>query len=162
MVFVWTTASWMLLPWHQTYLREFRDPDAVARVLRENAPVRGVYTLNDTATGADGLLKPSVYAAIAPRPSPMTAATLLLQAFANVGAALLVAFVLCGMQSASYWKLVTSSTLTGLAFALLTALPNFIWWQFPRSYLVVAVVEPVVGWFAAGMVMAKFCVRDAE
>lgn len=160
--FVWTTFSWTVLPWHDTYMREFRDPEAVARVLRENAPVRGVYTLGEREAVADSLPVPAVYAAVAPRPAPMTAGTIALQALATLVGAHLIGWVLCAMSSASYWKLVAASTSIGLSVAVLTVLPNVIWWRFPASYLVIGIVEPLVGWFLAGLAMARYCVNESD
>ncbi len=42
-LFVWSTISWMVLPWHNATLNTFTNEDEVARVLKANASGRGIY-----------------------------------------------------------------------------------------------------------------------
>lgn len=43
--FIWSLASWTLLPWHTDAFETFKDEKAVAAVLEQNAPRRGIYII---------------------------------------------------------------------------------------------------------------------
>ena len=42
-VFIWQTISHMALPWHQAAFSQFKDADAVQKVLEDNADGPGIY-----------------------------------------------------------------------------------------------------------------------
>ena len=44
-VFVWQSVSHMALPWFHDSLNKFTDEAAVVEVIKDNAPVDGMYTL---------------------------------------------------------------------------------------------------------------------
>ena len=42
--FIWSSISWMAIPWHQPTMNIFEDEESVGRVIKAAAPEAGIYT----------------------------------------------------------------------------------------------------------------------
>ena len=71
----------------------------------------------------------------------------------------LSAFLLTGLllrlRLAGYWDRVKFVLLFALAAAVIAHLPNWNWWGFPLDYTLVGMADILIGYFLAGLVLAK-------
>ena len=74
----------------------------------------------------------------------------------NLLAALLIIGLLSQTTALTYWRQVLFIMLAALAGSIIAILPSWIWWGMSPAYLLVQFADIAVGWFAAGLVMAKF------
>jgi hypothetical protein len=168
-VFIWSMFSWMALPWHQKCMNKFTYEDDVASVIRDNAPVPGIYVLPNTFGYKEGentehmhkAMKmmeegPFMFASIQPNGmgkmgmKPFVG-SLILQ---FIGA-YFVTWMLMQTKGMSFRAKVGFVTLFGLSVGVLGKLPDWNWWGFSASYVMTAVVDLVIGWFLAGLAIAK-------
>ncbi|MBK8190003.1 MAG: hypothetical protein IPK79_06090 [Vampirovibrionales bacterium] len=151
--------SWMALPFHMQGLRGFKDEAAVARVLRDNAPVHGVYMMpgmraDGSPTVAHGL--PKVFASVYP-PGCSEANMpryLTLEFLTDVVAAGLLTALLLMAGPLTFRQRVAFSALTGALLALVASAPNWNWWRFTGDYLWPGVIDDLVATTLCGAVIA--------
>ena len=155
--FGWGAVSWMVLPWHATTLKTFTDEAAVARVVRQNAPEPGMYLLvPKQQTAPKGFM---FFGAVRHEAPEMKVYYLRGLATEMVGA-LLISWFLLLLAPMDYWSRVLVSAMMGLAAAVLARLPDWNWWSFSTSFTVMAMVDLVITWFVAGLVIAGVAKRS--
>jgi hypothetical protein len=173
-LFLWGAVSWMVMPWHMHGMHKFEDEAQVAQVLTENAPVSGMYLLPN-ALHAPNLGHPEqatkeradAVARMQQGPYAFVAVTLngmdpkkpdhYLNALAvDVACALLVSWLLMQTQGLGYLRRVWFVTVVGLLIGAASELPNWIWWRFSDNFTVIGLLDALVGWFLAGIVIARF------
>lgn len=155
--FVWGAISWMALPWHRATFASFRDQEAVARVIAENAPRSGLYGIPaESDADADARMKSG----------PLVLAVVQLRGFGSVGLAMLRAFVIYAAASLILSWLLLQAPLPGLlaraTFVCLAALAGTVicrvtdwnWHGYPASYTIVSVADVAIGWFLTGLAIA--------
>lgn len=158
-VYVWMMISWMLLPWHCTMLHKFKNEEAVAQVIRENAKVKGIYTLPNICEGrsepAMERMKQGAYifASVQPHGKDFTSAKPYLWSFfiLSAGAFLITYLLLQTRPDLEYWSKVWFVTLVGLIVGILGFLPSWNWWGFSAGYVTVEIADLVISWFLAGL-----------
>lgn len=165
-VFLWSTFSHLVLPLGEMGLRVLPNEDEVISALRQSVPESGLYLFpaadisgkptpeqqhvweQKYTAGPVGLL---VYRAagadvISPR-------QLLTELASNVGAALVVAWVM-SLVAASYFRRVLGAAMFG-AFAWLSISASYWnWYGFPTAYIAVEGMDQFVGWGLAGLAIA--------
>jgi hypothetical protein len=70
--------------------------------------------------------------------------------------ALLLTWLLLQTTGLSYWRRVAFVTTAALAVAVLAALPDWNWLGFSARYTAIVTTDMVLGWFLAGLVIARF------
>src|SRR5882762_10100350 len=73
----------------------------------------------------------------------------------DILAALLVAMLVMRTGGMSYAGRVMFIVTVALAAAVMCVLPNWVWWHYPTTVVVVGMADVVIGWFLAGLVIAK-------
>lgn len=159
-LFLVSALSWMVLPFHANTMTGFADDKAVNDVIRKNAKTSGVY-LSPSDKDRMGN-SPIIYAAI--RVEGMTSMTkpMIVGFLVDVFSALLVSWLLLQTAGQSFGGRVAFVVVVGLAAGVMTRLPDWNWWGFTPGYTLVAIMELVVGWFLAGLLLAKFAVRQTS
>ena len=151
---VWGFVSWVILPWHDMVTNRFTNEPAVMQVLKENAPRAGVYTLpfspEDHRAG-----ETSAFVNVLPEGFDTSMVRLMGGALLGqwIGA-LLVVLLLAHTAGLGYWRRVLFVTLVGLAIAFISHLPYWNWFGFSTRYVAVMIVDILIAWFLAGLVMA--------
>ena len=69
--------------------------------------------------------------------------------------AFIVAWMLSCTKGLTFWYKVRFVTIFGLGVGVLGFLPSWNWLGFPGVYVFMNMVDLVIGWFLAGMVMAQ-------
>lgn len=155
-LFAWGFLSWAILPWHNAVADKFADESAVSAVLKENAPSAGMYYL----PFAQEDLKPGVlFALVNVLPDGVDGTMGGMMALALLGqavSAVLVILLLCRTSIPDYWGRVRFVALTGVAIGFVSHFPYWNWFGFSTSYTLVIIVDNLIAWFLAGLVLAKF------
>lgn len=165
-LFVWMMVSWMVLPWHCTSIKSFADESKVATVLMENTTEDGVYVLPCMCCGTDtdshmAAMKkgPVVFTAIQRYGFDVDSAGPYITSFIiQLIGAFLVTLLLLHTQ-VNYWKGVLFVTLVGLTVGVLGVLPNWNWWGFSAAFVGIGILDLVIGWFFAGLVVSAVAKR---
>ena len=155
-LFAWGFISWTILPWHNAVANKFEDESAVSAVLKENATSAGIYYL----PFAQEDLKPGAVFALAnvlpdgadTNMGSMMGVGLLGQAVS----ALLVLLLLGNTSNLGYWERVRFVALAGVAIGFVSHFPYWNWFGFSTSYTLVIILDSLVAWLLAGLVLAKF------
>ena len=171
-LFVWGSISWMLLPWHLMTLEKFMDEATVAKALLANAGVSGVYLLPNPhkhepgmseeqkrAEEAEGMKRmvqgPFMFASVSLAGVGNMGHPLLITLLGNILSALLSTWMLLKTNGLRYLGRVGFVLLIALTAAIVGYLPDWTWWRFSTSFTAVSVADLLLGWFLAGLVIAK-------
>ncbi len=154
-MFFWGFVSWTILPWHQTDVHSFVDEAAVMQVLVDNAPKSGMYFIpSNQADYTPG--EPSAMANVLRDGSPIGMVQMMVQAvIAGIVMAYIAILLLAKTQAQSYAEKVTFITTIGLLIGLSSAFMYWNWFGFPTGYSVVMLLDNVVTWLLAGLVIGK-------
>ncbi len=133
----------------------FTDESPVTQALKENAPEAGIYYL----PFAEEDHKPGVPAAfinVAPDGYDMNMGKKMGIGFlGQVAAAFLVLLLLQRTKNLRYWERVGFVALVGLTIAFASHFPYWNWFEFSGSYFLVILLDSVIAWTLAGLVMAR-------
>jgi hypothetical protein len=164
-LFVWGMISWVVLPWHKMHMMSFKNDEKVMDVIKDNASESGIYILpncsenqshSDMMKNRDMMMKgPFVFAAVSMEgKNPDMTASMVKGFLLKVIAAFIVSWML--MQTRlNYQRQVGFVTIVGLLIGLTGVLPYWIWFGFPGGFAIATIFEAIVGWFFAGLVIAK-------
>ncbi len=157
-MFVYISFSWMVLPWHQATIMSFKDDQAVAVALYENAEKSGIFVLprmnqvkDETAAA---VTKPFAFVSVfkdgidAKNMAPQLVQQLLLCLFGALVLTCLLKKISCGCPVLLSFKV-------GLLVAAFDHLPCLIWHRFPLDYTLVGMADDVIAITLAGLVISK-------
>ncbi len=168
--FIWIMISWMVLPWHCQFMKTFKNETAVANTLMENTENDGIYLLPnlcdknvDLEERTQSMKKgPVIFASIQRYGSNIDSiAPYVTSLIIQFIGAFLIAYLLSLAKNLNYLCRVWFVTLIGLTIGVLGALPNWNWWGFSFDYVLIEILDYVIGWFLAGLVIAAFVKRVA-
>jgi hypothetical protein len=163
-MFIYISASWMLLPWHMKTMHAFKNEKAVAASLLQNAPENGIYVLPYTA-GPDQ--KPAV-------DKPYAFVSVVAGGYDTAGkmkAQMLREFVLCLLASALLTCIlkkqscgcpVAFSMKIGVLVALAHNVPNALWFHFPHNYTLVGMADDVIAFTLAGAAISRLVLKCSK
>lgn len=158
-LFFWGSFSWMVLPWHKATLHQFVDPIAVSQAVHSNSLGSGMYILPakmDQAPVVSEKPQPMVFAAVHLEGMPASIGmAVLISLITQIVAALLIVWLLLQTKNLSYWQRLTFVTLFGLTAGIVTDVPYWNWLHFDLHFTLVQMADLVIGWFLAGLVLAK-------
>ncbi len=177
-VFLWGLGSWMLLPLHQVTINHFQNEEMVAEVIRENALERGIYLLPNMFTydnkqvpdvarqrveeGREKMARgPVMFASIQPLGvKPNMAGSFFISVIINIVGAFLISWIV-SLIKGDFWRRVGFVTLIGFIVGFLGLLPAWNWWNFSLSYVVVGIMDLIIAWFLAGLMIAKIQMKKS-
>lgn len=156
-VWIWYAISWMALPWHQTTIQRFVDEEAVARVVKENAKVSGVYLI-PTEYAETKEKGPMVFSSVylSGMPSSMANA-IVVSMVKDIVVACLVAWMLLQAVQLRYAGRICFVVVFALAAGISSQVALWNWWKFDQNFVLVGIADLVIGWFFASLVMARIC-----
>ena len=165
--FVWSSISWMVIPWHQPTMKGFENEEAIGQTIKAASPAPGIYTYPAWTDDEGDMQKkheagPYVFASVVPAGVGSEMTSMMIGGFlANlVGAAILLNIIL--LVPGQGWKLrALLATMAGLFVSLVPALMNLNWWHFPFPFTVVSIADSFISWTAAGIVMSMMTARKA-
>lgn len=155
-LFFWGFVSWTVLPWHNIVANKFVSESSVAQVLKQNAPTAGIYYLpfaeEDHKTG-----EAAAFVNVLPNGFDMNMGKLMaIGVLGQVVAAFLVVLLLRNTSNLRYWGRVGFVALIGLVIGFVSHFPYWNWFSFSTAYVIVTILDSVIAWSLAGLVMARF------
>ena len=155
-LFLWGFVSWAILPWHENVAHKFSDEGAVAQVLKANAPEQGVYYL-PFAEEDHKLGEPAAFVNVLPQGFDMNMGKLMgIGLITQIISAFLVLMLLRQARGLHYIGKVMFVALVGLIIGFVSHAPYWNWFGFSSAYVGVIILDTVVGWTLAGLVLARF------
>ena len=161
-LFVWGYVSWTILPWHNAVANKFADESAVASVLKEHAPSAGIYYL---PFAQEDLEPGAVFAMASVLPDGVESGMGGMMVLALLGqavSALIVLLLLCKTSNLDYWGRVRFVALAGVAIGFVSHFPYWNWFGFSTSYTLVIILDTLIAWTLAGLVLARFVEGKSE
>jgi hypothetical protein len=176
-LFFWGAVSWIVLPWHNMTLNKFANEDAVAAAITQNATTPGVYFLPNERPGPGATEAekkaaweaaqkrmtegPVVFASIRLKGAPSKAPYALTGLAISILGAVLGTLLLLQTREMTYLRRAGFLSLFGLTAGVVCFLPYWNWFDFSTAYTAASIVDLAIGWFLAGLVIAKFAAPKA-
>lgn len=159
-IYIWGALSWGVFSWHRP--SDFKDPEQVARVLKDNAPSHGTYALpswqkKEGRTPADMAAElkegPFVWATIRPGKKDLSFAGMQLSQLLTVSlASLTMVFLIQKSRHDAFLDRLSIAVLAGLLLGIMGALPQH---NFLESTQTVALfIDGILPWTLAGAAIA--------
>jgi hypothetical protein len=158
-VFVWAAVAHMATPLGEAGLSALPNEDQVLDAFRRNIPQSGLYFFPGGAGQADHQEKLrrgpfGILVYTAGGIEPLSPRQLVSELVANVLAAA-VAAVLLSIMVAPYVARAFYVALLALFAFLSISASQWIWYGFPTAFVAASLAVEFVGWFLAGLAMAK-------
>lgn len=159
-LFIWSAISWMVLPWHMTTLNAFTNENAVVQAVKANASQSGIYVLPfkqmDAKQDQSTQKIPQVFASVNFNGMDSSMAKpMFIGLIGLVITAILAAWLLSKTGGLNYFGRIGFVLVFALAGSLMTNIPYWNWFAFDTNYTLVIIADTLIGWFLAGLVMAK-------
>lgn len=157
-LFLWSMISWMLLPWHNLTLNQFKDEKIMVQTIRANVPKSGMYLMPGNMEIQNETPKPPmVFASV--RAEGMTDSMtipMVISLITQIVAATLVAWLLSRTRGLTYLQRVFFTVVVALVAGIIVEVPYWNWFGFDPNFVLVAFADLLIGWFLAGLVIARF------
>lgn len=161
-LFFWGFVSHALLPWYDPAFHPFADEAAMSTALERNAPEKGLYYLPFAETDR-GSGQVEAFVNVVPAGEGVGGGM-------QIGLGLVIAVVSAFLgvtlvrrtEPATRLEAVVTFALVGLAIGFVSHAYYWNWFQFPASYVVVAIVDSLVGWTLAGVAVAGFVASRSD
>lgn len=158
----WGSVSWMVLPWHQMVANKFTNEPEVAKVIEANAPKPGIYYLPFSHKDHEAGETAAFVSALPQAYPPSMVNQLLTQFLGDLVSVLIVIYLLSQTAGLSYWGRVGFVASIGAAIGLISHFPYWNWFGFPAPYVAVIVIDSLIAWFLAGLMIAKLVARNTK
>lgn len=169
-VFAWTSASWMLLPWHNWDLKDFKkDGVVITESIKVETLENGLYILpkqsHDVHSNPDAqkawaekaMKGPFVFMSVNTSGMKWDMNTaLVIQFITQLIVALGAAWLLARSTVTSLFGCAFFVSMSVTLGALLTNIAGWNWWGFPLTTTLVSIADVIIGWFLGGFVMGLF------
>ncbi len=155
-LFVWGFISWVVLPWHNLVANKFTDEVAVSHVLKANSPQKGIYYLPFSEKD-HGPNQVGAFVNVLPEGTEMSMGKQMATGtITQIIGAFLVLTLLSQASGLTYWGKVGFVSLVGLTIGFVSHAPYWNWFGFSSPYVVVTILDILIGWVLAGLAVAKF------
>ncbi len=163
-MFVWSSIAHMVLPIGEAGIKQISSEEPVLNAIKENIKEDGFYFfpamtegMNNEAWLEKYRTGPSGIMIVHPNgEEPMTAGMLIVEFLSDIIAVLIAVFLLSKTTGnlERFWKKVWFITFIGFIPFLIVDVSYWNWYGFSGSYTIAQLVDQVVGFFAAGLVIA--------
>jgi len=157
--FFWGYISWELLSWHK--MDSFENDSTVVKIITENAPTHGVYTLpqpGENGPNADAITEgPFIYAIVRPGKlsSPWELSRHMIASFCiQLTGAFIIALAIHRIRASRYISRASVGPAMGLFAGIVVTLPHANWFELPHSHALAQTLDPLIAWSIAGLVIA--------
>ncbi|MBI4534723.1 MAG: hypothetical protein HY708_00500 [Ignavibacteriae bacterium] len=170
--FVWGALSHTIIPFSENALLGFTNEEAVTQAILAGSPKSGVYFLPYMPQGMEKMSPEEASAARHEAEEKMARGPFMLasvhlgemgsmgnllvtQLVTDILAALFICLALMKVKGLSFWNQVTAIEFIGLAGFAAVNLPQWNWYAFSGAFTLAELFDTAVGFFLAGMVIAK-------
>lgn len=171
-MFLWGAISHMVLPIYNSTLQSFTNEDAVTQSILANAPSSGTYFLPNIPSlppGASEAEKEAAQRAMEARAEkgPQMFAFIRVGEFGSFGGKLLgelvadiigvliLGWLFLRMGVTTMTNRLITATAVGFIIIFSGTMSHWIWYNSGFGYTLAETIDQVVGWFVAGLVVAK-------
>lgn len=164
---IWGMLSWMVLPWHNMDMRQFKNGDAVLETIKREQVDSGIYMVpnwdpkihEDPALMKEWERKasagPFVFMSVREKGIPPGMGPMMAIGFAlNIIIAAILLWLLSQTSIESLKKRAFFISVAGGVGGLYPVIANWNWWHFPAIYTISGAVDLFLTWFLAGLAMA--------
>lgn len=158
--FIWSGASWMFLPWHMTTMYSFKDEVVIKKSITDNVPKSGVYfapgmTNQNQAQMNQPVQAPIIFATVQLE-NPISMNRMMgISLLTAIVSALFLTWIAAQAHGASYTRRLAVVIMVALTACVTIYVPYWNWFGFPLNYTLVMIADQLIGWFIAGLVIAK-------
>lgn len=152
-VYVWMIISYTVLPWHHAGMNRFASERQMSNVVTENCKTDGIYIMPESAESEHK--SPYVFMTVRLKGHEMNTATYIISLLTQVIGAAFISYLLSRTAALMYAAKVIFVIFAGFVAWLLGVFPSWNWIGFPASYVFINLIDFIIGWFLAGLVMAK-------
>ncbi len=166
-VFIWGMVSHMLLPIGETGMKLIPNEGAVVQQMKDNITEPGVYLFpgfdthnpNSKETEAAWSRKykagPNGFLVYQPQgTAPLNPFSFVWELIMSILGAFLAGLIVFKSDMEHYRCRVGTVTFMGLFAWITISIPYWNWYRFPGNFIFAQGVDEVVGWFAAGLIIA--------
>ncbi len=164
--FIWVMISWGILPWHKHTFNQFHHEEFVSWVLKENTTKSGMYVYpymgsdDKTADQSHNHKEPLILASVnLDGMDPANPRLYIVSFLTQFVAAGLISILLLMIRKTRYFSKVCFVTIMGLFAAIVSNIPLWNWWGFSSCYVILGMLDLLIGWFLAGLVLAAVVKR---
>ena len=154
---LWMIVSWTILPWHCGVMETFPNEKAAVEAISSQTRASGVYTYPSLCAESKSTSKTKIFLAINKTgENGGMMIPLIISLITYFIGGLIVALIIMQMASSTYgWKLFATAMI-GLAIGVMSMLPAWNWWGIPFNYSLLMIVDNLIAWLLAGLVIAAF------
>lgn len=162
--FVWMNISWMLLGWHQSYMKPVAGEAVLSQAIKETVTENGLYFIPFMERGGDQesfMSKmsqgPFAKMLIYPEGKPFNMGQMMLFGFLiSCLVSCLLNYLLCKTSGLSLLQKVLFCEVAGLIGSSQMILANWNWWGHSAHYVIVNLCDAAIAYSLVGLVLAKF------
>lgn len=159
-MYVWSSVAHIATPLGQMGISTMPNEAPVTAAMQANLGGKpGLYMFPAAAMAGKTVAGPSGILVYQDQSTEMTPSTLASEAVVEILEAIVAAFLLSFAALTGYWSRVGFVSLVGLAAVLSTNPSYWIWYKYPASYTLAAMVIDLVGYVVAGLVIAAILRR---
>ncbi|MDF1861964.1 MAG: hypothetical protein P1U87_17225 [Verrucomicrobiales bacterium] len=161
--FGWSSISWIALPFHEDTLNGFENESAIAEAIRKEVKEPGIYILpGDKSMEQEAKMEamkngPFLFASIRPgKDEDMSMGKSMVRGFTSTLVASILLAIMLGAVAPrlNYAGRVGFVVLMTLFTAIVGFYPNQIWWEFSTGFVLCNIMDAIIGWGLAALVMA--------
>ena len=146
--FVWSTVSWMVIPWHQPTMEIFENEESVGAAIKAAAPVAGIYTYPGWTDDYEGMEAkheegPYVFASVVPDGVGGEMGSMMIGGLlaSILGAVILLILMRVAEPEPNWKRRALVATVAALFVSLMPAVMNWNWWHFPMGFTIVGIID---------------------
>jgi hypothetical protein len=144
--FAWSAFSWTILPFHNKTIAPFGDPAALVKVLEAGTPGPGVYVLAG---------EPFVFVSYEKKGAGSAATAIALGLLVQMTGAFFWTWILGKIPGLTLKDSALYGFFFGICVGVLGAVPDWVCWKFPLPFTAMYVVDAVIAWTIASMVLSR-------
>lgn len=167
-VFIWTSVSWMVLPWHNWDMKSFKDDGKhITEALKKEASESGIYVIpnlkqedHQDSKGQEAWMEkahqgPFAYMSVRTQGTHWDMnVSLAVQFLMQLFVASLVVSIISKMPTLTVLGKAFTISLIVTTGTLISNISCWNWWGFPVTTTLVNIADVAIGWFLAGIFIA--------
>ncbi len=160
-VFLWSTLSWTVLPFHGRTVGHLPDAAPIVSALEASVKGSGVYILANDPKGQTAPTDPFLFVSYHQDGWGSLGRALALGLLVQMTGAFFWTWILGKIPGLTAKDMALYGFFFGLCVGVLGALPNWVWWKFPFGFTVLYLVDAALSWTAASVVIGRWCQASA-
>ncbi|MFN0065181.1 MAG: hypothetical protein ACKVOH_02970 [Chlamydiales bacterium] len=157
---LWIVISWTIIPWHCPIMNSFPNEAENVKTITSMVGTSGIYMSPNQCSGMatkPAAKSPIVFLSVnMSGNSDNTIIPYVISLIIYFIGALLIALVIMQMASSGYGSKLFAVTMIGLVIGFMAMLPGWNWMGYPFNFVLLMIVDSLIAWFLAGLVIAGF------